>query len=445
MKVSWRFKTTDEPLGEGGFGNVHPCHRLVDGQVVDTDFAVKLFRVPDNMDPDEARTRFRNGGRLGKKLRHPNILPVVATGNRRADGTPFIVMPLASGNMWNWLADEQPTIDDIVDAFVQILGGVAHAHAQNILHRDLKPENILWLNEHPVVSDFDLAKDITPRLFSSGITATADGLGSHGYAAPEQWTDLKHCGPQADVYALGRLFWSMLTGERVAPVAPPNLLAVPAQFRAFIERATEQREDDRYGSAAEMLRALEAVVAAPPGSPKQPVQELVERWNRRETGDSALLLREINEHFRLHRDDDELHSDVAPFLPPSLLEAWMSARAQGFAKMVAGVDDACSGPLPWDDCDGFARFYLLVFEHSNDPQLRTRAIEQVLRIAATHNRYPVAAMLRTTLADIEDDDSAQLVAAAVDAQPEHARWFQVRHSVHPLIAEAFARVETAAA
>src|SRR5215210_7386118 len=136
----YRFLTQAESLGAGGFGSVYPCRRIdKDGTIVDDQLAVKLCIVGDDEDPVEKYRRFRNGGRLGKRLRHPNIMPVLATGDRKRDGTPFIVMPRADGgNLENWLTRHRRSEEERSAVFRQVLEAIAFAHSQNILHRDIK-------------------------------------------------------------------------------------------------------------------------------------------------------------------------------------------------------------------------------------------------------------------------------------------------------------------
>lgn len=437
--VRYRFLTDEDQLGAGGFGSVHPCCEVdKDGTVLNDQLAVKLCIVEDDEAPDEKYLRFRNGGRLGKRLRHPNVMPVIATGDRKRDGTPFIVMPRADGgNLKDWLAVRRSE-EERVDVFRQVVEAIATAHGQRILHRDIKAENVLFLDGVPRVSDFDLAKDVDPETAATAITESNIGMGTRGYVAPEQCTDLKRVGPPADVYALGRLWWRMLTGRQPPHLSPLDLTRVPAQYRAFIAKASEYRPADRYGSATEMLRAFEALIAAPPGSPKQVAQELAERWNADEPHKHWRTLRRVDEHFSQHPDDEALHYELAPFLPPELLDAWMTEHPAGFAQMVLAVDEVCSGNLPWDDCDGFARFYLRIFQKSPDTAQRAKALEQVLRIGATHNRYPVANMLRGILADVTADDDVAVVVQAVKSQQGYAYWFTVPDRFDKRIVDVFA-------
>lgn len=428
----------DDPLGQGGFGAVYGCHEIdQDGLVVNDQLALKLCVVDSDEDPEEKHRRFRNGGKLGRRLRHPNVMPVVAIGER-SDGTPFIVMPRADGgNLESWLAVRRSE-QERAEVFRLVLEAIAFAHGQRILHRDIKAENVLFLDGVARVADFDLAKDVDPAGGATTITESHIGIGTLGYVSPEQCSDLKRVGPPSDVYALGRLWWRMLTGLQPPHLSPLDLTRVPAQYRAFIAKASEFRPADRYGTAAEMLRAFDALISAPPGSPKQVAQELAERWNGDEPHKHWRTLRQLDAHFSQHPDDEPLHYEISPFLPPALLDEWMAEHPAGFAQMVESVDEACSGNLPWDDCDGFARFYLRIFRNSPDRALRIRALEEVLRIGATHNRYPVANMLRGVLSGLEDDDDVDVVVEAVRNQGTYALWFSIPAHYDKRIVDAFA-------
>lgn len=427
-------------LGSGGYGEVFPCHEIGDGgQITARDLAVKLCTLNGDEDDAERIQRFKNGGRLGRRLKHPNVLPVRAVG-KTTDGVPFIVMPCADGgNLDEWLTETPRTDEQCFEVFGAVLEAVAYAHSQNILHRDIKPENVLFLAGAPCVADFDLAKDLTPETAVTGITRTNVGIGTEGYVAPEQWTDLKRVGKPADVYALGRLLWRMLSGRPPAHLAPLNLQLVAAPYRAFIEKASEYRQHDRYGSATEMLRAFEALVAAPPGSPKLLAQELAEKWNGDEPEKHWKTLKNMDDHFGRHLDNEELHYELVPFLPPALLDAWMREHPGGFAQMVSAVDESLSGYLPFDDCDGFARFYLRIFESSADRELRVRAIKKVLWLGGGHNRYPVANMLRAVLRKVVEQDDVAVIVEAVAGERNYASWFNIHGKVHAEVLEAFER------
>jgi serine/threonine-protein kinase len=99
-----------------------------------------------------------------------------------------------------------------VEIFTAIASGLAYAHAQGILHRDLKPANILLDPERgPMLTDFGLAKLVGES--SSSITAGGGIVGTPHYIAPEVWEG-KGASKQSDIYAVGCIFYEMLTGEK---------------------------------------------------------------------------------------------------------------------------------------------------------------------------------------------------------------------------------------
>ena len=89
---------------------------------------------------------------------------------------------------------------------------IGEAHRLGIVHRDLKPANVLLTDdETPKVVDFGLAKSLE---VDSNLTQSGVFVGTPSYAAPEQVEGLSNkVGPAADIYALGAIFYHMLTGR----------------------------------------------------------------------------------------------------------------------------------------------------------------------------------------------------------------------------------------
>jgi serine/threonine-protein kinase len=164
----------------------------------------------------------------------------------------------------------------------QMLAGLAHAHACDIVHRDIKPENILvtqtvGFDDHVRILDFGLAK-----LMDSAAQLTAGmALGTPHYMAPEQMREGGVDG-RMDIYGVGLVLYEMLTGQKAfdAPTTAEVLLkqqrrpppafreiaptiALPAALEAVVRRALEKSPDDRFPTALAMREALDACADAP--------------------------------------------------------------------------------------------------------------------------------------------------------------------------------------
>src|SRR5213076_1391636 len=200
-------------------------------------------------DSQETLTRFRREAQAAAGLDHPNILPIYEVGENE-EGIPFFSMKFASGGS---LLEAAPALRSAPRRAVALLAKVAravqYAHGQGILHRDLKPGNIL-LDGHgePLVSDFGLAKWLDT---TSNLTQTLTIFGTPGYIAPEQAN-----GPAAkltsaaDIYSLGAILFSLLTGR--PPFLGEHALAV-------VKQASEKPAPKLRSLAPTLDRDLETV------------------------------------------------------------------------------------------------------------------------------------------------------------------------------------------
>ncbi|MFH5805507.1 protein kinase [Alienimonas sp. DA493] len=284
-------------LGRGAMGTVY----LARDRRLDRSVALKT-PAASIMNDRRLRERFLREARAAAKLQHPNLCPVYDAGE--IDGRPYLTMAYLPGPD---LAAARPgprpereaarLIRDLSD-------GMAHAHAYGIVHRDLKPANVL-INAagRPAVTDFGLARRVTPALENDTVAGgpggrtqredappddllTAPGavLGTPSYMAPEQIAgDRREVGPRSDVYALGVIFYELLTGRRPyegetsAEVMRRTLAGTPVPLRdrrpdvdpaldEIVRRMTAWTPDDRFGSMAEVRDALNAFLEgdAPP-------------------------------------------------------------------------------------------------------------------------------------------------------------------------------------
>jgi serine/threonine-protein kinase len=218
--------------------------------------------------------RFRREIQLAASLSHPHIVPLYSAG--QVGDLPFYTMPLIEGESLRAriARDGELPIPDAVRLLHDIVDALACAHEHGVVHRDIKPDNVLISRNHAVVTDFGVAKALEVSGQAS-ITTTGMALGTPAYMAPEQAAGDPHTDHRADLYAVGVLAYEMLTGRPpfTGPTAqsvlaaqvtqtPPPITAsranIPAALAAIIMRCLEKRPADRWQSAAELLKALEA-------------------------------------------------------------------------------------------------------------------------------------------------------------------------------------------
>ncbi|MEU6426405.1 protein kinase [Microbispora sp. NPDC046973] len=282
---AWRVPgyTEIRELGTGGAGRVILARHDAD------DIPVAIKYLSDEMMADlHFVARFRHEARLLAAM-DPNphaarFYEYVETARGAA-----IVMELIDGvSLRAMLRSEGPTGPEAALTVLKgSLLGLAAAHSIGVVHRDYKPENVM------------VEADGTSKLVDFGIAAQAgEGVSAAGtppYMAPEQWSGGK-AGPASDVYAATVVFFECLTGGRpfraqnMAALArqhqatPPPVDEVPPPLRDLVERGMAKRPEDRFASAEEFVRELEAVASGAYG----PAWE--ERGRRRLAALAGLLV-----------------------------------------------------------------------------------------------------------------------------------------------------------
>ncbi len=158
--------------------------------------------------------RFLDEAQILARFDHPNLTHV----NRffEENGTAYIVMRYEKGaHLGKFLAGLQrrPTLEEVLEILMPLLGGLELVHGAGVVHRDIKPENvIIRADGSPVLIDFGAARQAIghqPKKLT--IVATP------GYAPPEQFSEADSQGPFTDIYALAAVTYRMLTGGK-----PPN-------------------------------------------------------------------------------------------------------------------------------------------------------------------------------------------------------------------------------
>lgn len=265
-----------ETLGTGGMGRVlRARHRLMEREV-----AIKTLRGELNPGPALA-DRFKQEARALAALDHENIVKVYDFGQTR-EGVLFLVMELVSGStLRGKLRGGALPFKEAVSLMRQICAGLGKAHAAGIVHRDLKPENILiGADGRARVADFGLA--ITHR--ADAPAQHAEGpAGTVVYMAPEQKNGAAIT-QATDVYALGLIFYELLTGRVPEGVfeLPSSITGCPKQVDQILRRCLQAEPSQRYSNAAQIDDALSRCDPAAP--------TLIARGNRRALWTATALL-----------------------------------------------------------------------------------------------------------------------------------------------------------
>ncbi|MCA9082342.1 MAG: serine/threonine protein kinase, partial [Planctomycetaceae bacterium] len=191
---------------------------------------------------DILRTRFLNEAKILAALENAVHVVNVLEYGELPDGAPYYVMPYLPHSLADELGRDvfdvkaleeldpaqRPRalpLDRALSIARQMLRGLTAAHGRGLIHRDIKPANIMLTEDGDVrIADFGIAK--APDGQHS--TVSHLGMGSRNYMAPEQRESAKHVDARADVYAMGRVIYRMLTGKLpVGRFADPDV-AVPA-------------------------------------------------------------------------------------------------------------------------------------------------------------------------------------------------------------------------
>jgi serine/threonine protein kinase len=206
-------------IGEGGMGNVWLAERQ-DGRF-ERKVAIKFLKFA--VSSPSAAERFKREGRILGQLAHAHIAELIDAGvTPKAE--PYLVLEYVKGKQIDEYCDEHALgVEARIELYLDVLEAVGHAHANLIVHRDIKPSNVLVSNEGDVkLLDFGIAKLLADDTSSAAATLlTLDGGGAMTpqFAAPEQLTG-GAITTATDVYALGTLLYSLVTGQHPAGPGP---------------------------------------------------------------------------------------------------------------------------------------------------------------------------------------------------------------------------------
>ena len=277
-----------ECLGRGGMGVVYKARQPRLNRLV----ALKILAPEREKDPAFAG-RFEKEAQALARLSHPNIVTIHDFG--QTGGMYYLLMEYVDGaTLRQLLASSRISPREALAIVPQICDALQFAHDLGIVHRDIKPENILMDRRGRVkVADFGLAKLIGAEseaalgeqaAVSPSLTEAGKIVGTPNYMAPEQVSQPGTVDHRADIYALGVVFYQMLTGELPGKSLEPPSRKVHIDVRLddVVLRALEQNPGLRYQQASVLKTQVETIAGtSAPLATDRPAGDPVLGWRDR--------------------------------------------------------------------------------------------------------------------------------------------------------------------
>ena len=265
-------------LGRGGMGVVYKAFEPKLKRVV----ALKMLNEGIAHQPGLVERFYREAHAMAT-LSDPHVVQIYAVGEHQ--GQPFFVMEYIDGeSLGGRLKRERMSVRDARKVMMQAASGLQSAHEQGLIHRDIKPGNLMLTQKGSVkVTDFGiaLAEGTGERL-----TGTGGIIGTPGYLSPEACLG-EPLDARTDIFALGVVFYEMLTGRLpFDDKSPYALMAAVVQAQipdvtllnsevdpntlSILTKMLARRPAERYQTCAEVVSALEAGMNASPVPPPRP-------------------------------------------------------------------------------------------------------------------------------------------------------------------------------
>ncbi len=233
--------------------------------------AVKVLEKEKAQDDHTLTKRFQREARAVAALEHDNIITIYQFGEE--EDCYFLAMKLVKGKDLSGeltrlrKSKSLMDVDRAINIMEQVASALDFAHTAGIIHRDVKPSNILLDKDKAILTDFGLV------LRTSSETTMGTAFGTPRYIAPEQAVSSNKANSQSDIYALGVIFYEILTGEtpfngespmeialsQISDAPPPPRSknpTIPLKVERELLKALEKDPDKRHKSASEFVRAI---------------------------------------------------------------------------------------------------------------------------------------------------------------------------------------------
>ena len=438
--------------GEGGIGAVYRARHLLIERVV----AIKILQ-PVRRGETHHRDWFLREARAANRVNHANIVDIYDFGDTD-DGLYYLVMEYLEGEPLSHVIARGPIpLARTVDILEQVIAALARAHDLGVVHRDIKSDNVFLTERagrHDFVKVFDFG--LASLLHDARLAPEGAVFGTPEYMSPEQ-TRGEDATPVSDLYAIGVLFFEMLTSrlpfisadrreilKMHQEAEPPHVRQfapdVPVEVDRIISRLLEKEQGRRYRDAHHLLEDIKAIQrhAAPREIQAGPLPDfssigkagpiasgaaswalrsvmfgrIVSRANPR-VGRSPQVLRNLDDLYRLSASTAQVEGEIAQYA--TKLEAY-ERRARDLRAQYGRQIEELAG------------------EESRTKRQIAEAQAQAAQLRA--ERDQASALLDASWADIArletDGDEAALKSAYEKAGAARARYNQRAHELAKL-------------
>jgi serine/threonine-protein kinase len=251
-----------------------------DPQHGDRPVALKVL-LPEFSKDEEEMQRFVRAMKTVLPLRHPNLIAVYGAG--KSGPHCWVAMEYIAGETLTEVI-QRIGVASMLDwkhtyrVAVEVGRALAYAHEQGVVHRNVTPQNILRqaTDKACKLGDLMLVRALEGTLAKQQVTRPGELVGEVVYMSPERTRGLTDLDARSDLYGLGATLYALLTGrppfegktliEQITkirlhePVKPSKYqMSIPPLLETVVLKLLAKKPEDRYQSAAELLRELERV------------------------------------------------------------------------------------------------------------------------------------------------------------------------------------------
>ncbi|MFG3085595.1 serine/threonine-protein kinase [Streptomyces parvulus] len=403
------YRLEPRPLAPpGGQGEVFQATHKPSGTVV-------AFKRRKGLFKQRGIRRMHREVEIAQRLgANPHVMPVLDFD----PGYEWFVMPKADDNVEDRRLElqEPGQLRAMVEA---VAAGLADAHQHDWIHRDIKPGNILLLDGRWVVADWGIVRRPRGQTSTAGLLTTT-GIGTEGFAAPEQFIDGHDVTPASDIYSLGQLIGWILTG--IWPQTNRPLLPEPGPWYGVVRQATQLDPNRRPQDMSAFLDLVDRETDTGSELPIVRAQRLLKAADKtNDTAAASQLLTLAADQ----PDSYELYLDVLTKLKVTTARKALLDNADQTADVVQALTrHAASDDWPtWQEADRAVWWLLDVARlaaREKKWSLLDTAVQGMCDWHGRFDRWKPQDDIKDWMRELTGH-AASVVASALRAQPEGAR------------------------